>query len=154
MIIIVFANLFYQSLPANKENVYQVSGIIEKTSYVRGYNEYRFRVYIDSECYQFSDMGIMGSYSNKELYDSIKEGEKITLQYCEKFGVTGKANWVVDARTDTKVYRSIDEYNAQKKGLPTFVIIIFVFFEIVWALVLSIYLILFCKKNKNRKKRL
>jgi len=150
LILIVFLMLFHQSMPATKENTRQISGVVETVEYERAFSEYRLRIYVDGACYQFANLGVGAPTSNREIYENIREGETVTVQYVERLGVTGLERWVVDARSDRSIYRSIDEYNAQKRGVWILDIVLFSVFQAIWGLVLCVYWILFRKPHKRR----
>jgi len=150
LILIVFLMLLYQSMPATENNTRQISGVVEKVEYERVFSEYRLRIYVDGVRYQFGNLGVGATYSNREIYENIREGETLTVRYVERLGVKGFENWVVDARSDRAVYRSIDEYNAQKRGVWILDIVLFSVFQAIWGLVLCVYWILFRKPHKRR----
>ena len=75
----------------------------------------RFSVFSNSIEYQFLNNNDSG-YSNSQLYNVVQIGDEVLILYAEKYNVfLKKYNSVVDARTDTEVYRSIEQYNDAKK---------------------------------------
>ena len=138
MLLLMFLGCFYSSKPFEIQNVKQAVLIVDDISYERVISEYKFSFFSNSVKYQFSNKGVFSNYSNSELYEKIEIGDRITIKYVEEYGLFGKINWVVDARTETEVYRSIEDYSDQKIAF----IIICVFFyvvELLFLIVVTLY---------------
>ena len=97
--------------------------------------------------------------STYELYDSISCGDKLSLIYYESTHIIlGNINVVVDARTETEVYRTLDSYNRSKQGLIPFVIILYVIMEFIFIGIALIYVWLnlsnfktLCERKKHQR---
>lgn len=89
--------------------------------------------------YLFTSRSTFEEYSVSELYETIAEGSKLSLRYYETHMILGKFNLVVDARSETETYRSIEEYNRGKQGVPAFVTIIFSIIELIFVGIVLIY---------------
>lgn len=77
-------------------------------------------------------------YSVNELYESISVGDRLSLRYYETFNILGKINLIVDARTETETYRTLEEYNKSKQGVDIAVIVIFSVFELLFCAIVFI----------------
>ena len=87
----------------------------------------------DSTRYLFMSRPTLEERSIYELYDSISKGDELSLIYYESNHIIfGNVNVVVDARTETEVYRTFDEYNRSSQGLSTFVLIVFLIAEFIF----------------------
>ncbi|MBQ8576070.1 MAG: hypothetical protein IJ447_08505 [Clostridia bacterium] len=133
MLLVVFlVNGIIDSQPIKPEETQQATIIVEKKKYSSRPDW--FIVYSDSQKYYFNNFGVFGNYANSELNDSISVGEKLTLTYFEDYHLFANRNWVVDARSETEVFRTLDEYNEMHSGGDIAVIIIFCIFEIIFWL--------------------
>lgn len=72
-------------------------------------------------------------YPVEELNELISVGDRISLRYYETFNILGKINLIVDARTETETYRTLEEYNNSKQGVDIAVIVIFSVFELLFC---------------------
>lgn len=89
--------------------------------------------------YIFSSLKPSAEYSVNELYESISVGDRLSLRYYETFNILGKINLIVDARTATETYRTLEEYNNSKQGVAIAVIVIFSVFELLFCAGTFIY---------------
>lgn len=123
------------------EDTHQATITVEKTrhfSSAGGKGPDWFIVYSDSQKYYFNNFGIFSKYSNSYLDKNISAGEKLTLTYFEKYHLFANRNWVVDARSETEVYRTLDEYNERHAGVDVVTIVIFCIIEIIfWLFTIS-----------------
>ena len=143
-------------VPVNSENSKQIKIVVDETYYdSSGRSSAKFYIYSNGIKYRFSNFGISGKYSNRELSEMVREGDVLSITYIEKypFGVVNE-KWVVDARTETKVYRSLEEYNARKS--PVLNILFFGFIELLFLSVFALYIVFHWKELKlfsYRKKK-
>ena len=94
----------------------------------------------DSTYYLFTSRATFEDYSVHELYNSIFEGDHLSLIYYESDSILfKKVNTVVDARTETETYRTFEEYNRGKQGVPVFVVILFSIIEIIFVGIIFVY---------------
>lgn len=63
-------------------------------------------------------------YSCDELYDVLFPGESLSLRYVERRSITGWKNIVVEARTETDIYRTLDGYNNKDGKEPRIIMIV------------------------------
>lgn len=153
LIVFGFARFLNSSQPVDIQDIKQIDIVAEDISTVRVPRENWLIVVADSEQYVFENHSWHEEYSVNELYDSISEGDRLSLMYYESRNLfLGKANMVVDARTETEIYRSIEEYNRGKVGLPAAVAAIFSVsvIELFYIGVVAVYIWL----NQNIIKRL
>ena len=98
-----------------------------------------FVVVSDSTMYRFPSRTTFEEYSVGKLYRSIHKGDKLSLMYRESYTVFGKVNWVVDARSGSEIYRTIEEYNVGAQYTKVFVAILFSIIEIVFIGIIFVY---------------
>lgn len=147
------------SKPISENDTKQIEIIVDDMYFVRVPRENWLVVVSDSTKYLFKSRLTFYECSVDELYESISEGNKLSLKYYEEYNILGKSNLVVDARTETEIYRTIEEYNQNKQGVPVLVIIIFSIIELVFIGIICLYVWLnhntikgIYRKVKKRKK--
>ncbi len=100
---------------AIQKNTKQVDIIVEDFYVVGGYSgRYKYRELIiesDSTEYRFDDRASLKEYSVPQISKAISVGDPLTIRYYERTGIFGTRMWVVDARTETEVFRSWEEYS-------------------------------------------
>ena len=163
LILLLFLGSIYESKPVNIEDTKQETIIVEDTKYDRFLRERRFIVYSNHSKYRFSSIAVTSTYhTNSELNEDIVPGDRLSIIYTERYSLFGKVKWVIDARDETQVYRSMETYNKDKQGIVVVVIILFAFIELVFSACVFIYGVLEkpkwfpwkrIKKWKRRKKQ-
>ena len=121
IIILLFSVLFYQSKPIDIKDCTSIEIVVDEKEYVHGYGEYKCRIISNEMRYEFSNTGIFGNYTLKELYQMISKGECIDIVYVERYLFFQKYNLIIDARNESNVYIDIDTYTAQREA--TFLIL-------------------------------
>lgn len=97
-------------------------------------------VIADSKKYLFTGRDTLKEYSVNDLYNSISKGDSLSLLYYEAENIIfGKFNVVVDARSETEIYRTLEEYNRARKGAPIFVILLYSVIELIFVGVVLLY---------------
>lgn len=127
------------------EDTQQVTIVVEETKHFEsagGRGPDWFIVYSDSQKFYFNNFGFFAQYSNSQLDESISVGEKLTLTYFEKYHLFANRNFVVDARSESEVFRTLDEYNKNFSYSDVAAIIIFCILEIIFWLFASLFIIL------------
>ena len=112
----------------------------------------------DADKYYFPNHGAFSEYSNSKLNNSIQIGDKIHISYFEDRWLLGfsRRNIIIEAYTDSEVYRTIGEYNESKKGLIPITVILFVLIESMFVGIVWTYFLLnkayfkIKKKQKNK----
>lgn len=153
-IVFLFIRMLNESKPIDLQHTKQIDITVEEIMYERVISEYRFSICAGSAKYSFANSGAFSEYSSRELYESISVGDQISIIYYEKRNILNKSNWVADARTEAKVYRSFEEYNKHRQGVATIAIIIFSIIELLFIGIVSIYVILnksVFRKSQKRK---
>lgn len=136
LLIAVFADTIAESRPINTEDTKQVTVTVEETKRISGSKGPKwFIVYSDSDKYYFTEFGIFGKYSNRELEEQISVGDELTLTYFEHFHILKNRNLVVEASKENQVFRTLEEYNEQYSGVNIAAIIIFVILEILFLVI-------------------
>ena len=155
-IIFIFARMLIGSRQINANDTKQIDIIVDDIYYFRVPRENWLVVVSDSTKYLLKGRSTSEEYSVNELYESIIEGTKLSLMYKETHTVLGNVNLVVDARSETETYRSLEEFNRGKQGAPAFVTIIFSIIELIFVGIVLVYVWLnyttikgVCKKSKN-----
>ena len=131
LLILVFTGLIRESITVDIKNTKQITVIVDEVQCFR-FLETRFNIYTDSEKYIFANSTALSDCSNSSLCDSISRGDELTIVYFEKNTMFGKRRIVVGAKTDIEVYRSIEGYNASKRGASTLAFIISAIIELVF----------------------
>ena len=160
ILIVIFCILSLDaSKPLSYETIEQVEICVDDINYVRVLSEYQLNIFSDETKYTFAASGQLQPYSNSELYETIEIGDRIFIAYYKNRGVLGTYNWVVDARTESEIFRSIEIEEKSKKGAFIGIIIIFAVIEIFYIIVLCVYIMLnynlikiMCKKRTKIKK--
>lgn len=134
VIISFFSYAFIDSLPVDSDEIKQVDIVVEDTFYFRFLNSYWLIVYSDSSDFLFSS-GFTRSkeYSVSEINKSISNGDNLSLMYYKDMTVIGTMNIVVDAKSGSLVYRSIEAHNGREKTAPLFPIIMFPIVELIFG---------------------
>ena len=156
VIVFTFVHMLIGSHQININDTKQIDIIVDDIYYFRIPRENWLVVVSDSTKYLFVSRSTLEEYSVNELYKFISEDHKLSLRYYETHNIFGKVNLVVDARSETETYRSIEEYNRGKQGIPAFVTIIFSVIELIFVGIVFMYVWLnfttikgIYKKTKN-----
>ena len=156
LILIAFIRMFNIGQPVSIYDTKQADIIVEDIYLISSRKEQWLVIIVDSEKYVLESHSTFDTYSLEELNESISKGDKLSLRYYEGYVAFRKTNLVVDARTETELYRTIEKYNRGKQGVPIFVIVLFSIIEIVFVGILFVYVWLnysvfkeVCRKIKN-----
>ena len=140
VIVFAFVYMLIGSQQINVNDTKQIDIIVDDIYCVRIAREYCLFVVSDSTKYLFKSRSTFEEYSVAELYNSISEGDKLSLRYHKTHNILlGKVNLVVDARSETETYRSIAEYNHGRQGISAFVTIIFSIIELIFVGIVLMY---------------
>ena len=150
LIIASFSFLLIESRPVDLKDTKQLDIVVESIDYKRVISEYRMDIYSDSVRYSFNSRPTFSECSVSELYDKIKVGDRLSVIFFEKNSIFDKQNLIIDARAETGIYRSAEEYNNGKRTLMTVIIIVLCIVELLFFGVLA----LFVHINRNVIKRL
>jgi len=156
VIIFIFAHMLIGSQQINVNDTKQIDITVDDIYYFRVLRENWLFVVSDSTKYLFKSRSTFEEYSVNELYESISEGAELSLMYRETHTVLGNVNLVIDARSETKTYRSLEEFNRGKQGVPAFLTIMFSIIELIFVGIVLVYVWLnyttikgVYKKSKN-----
>lgn len=139
LIIFTFIRMFNIGQPIGTHDTKQTDIIVEDIYLISTPKELWLVIIADSEKYLFESHSIFDKYSLEELNKLISKGDKLSLMYYEEYIYFRKTNLIVDARTEAENYRTLEEYNCVKQGVPVFVVIIFSIIEIVFVGIVFIY---------------
>ena len=140
LIILCFVYILNKSKPIALSDTKQIDITVEDAHYFKVLSEFRLTVYSDSTKYLFASRGTFSEYSVGKLYETIAIGDRLALIYYETDSILGKINLVVDARTETEIYRSFEEYNRGKEGLAVVVTVMFSIIELAFCGVVILYI--------------
>ena len=152
LIILLFSFLLIESRPIDSKDMKRLDLVVESIDYKKVISEYRMDIYSDSVRYSFNSRSILSECSVSELYDKIKVGDRLSIIFFEKSNLFDKQNLIIDARTETEIYRSVDTYNNGKSSLVTVVIIILCIVEILFFGVLALFIYINRNTIKNFRK--
>ena len=131
VIVIMFVFVFRASQPIDIKEINQIDIIVEDIYLVRSSRSNKLLVVSDSTMYLFQTSPMFEEYSVNELYELISKGSKLSIRYFETYMLYyGKVRYVVDARSETETYRSIEAYYSSHEGAAIFVIILFSVLEL------------------------
>ncbi len=139
VIIFIFVHVLINSKQINVNDTKQIDITVDDVYYFRVPRENWLFVVSDSTKYLFKGRPTLEEHSVSELYESISEGDKLFLMYRETYEIIGKVNLVVDARSETEAYRTIEEYNRGKQDVLFIVSIGFSIIEIVFFGIVLVY---------------
>jgi len=135
LIIFSFVFLMSGSQQIDISDTKQIDITVEDLYITRKAKENQLTVVANSTQYLFTGRATAKDRSVDELYSTISKSDTLSLIYYE----SGKTNVVVDARTETEVYRSFEEYNRGKDGLPGFVVVLYSIIELLFIGILLVY---------------
>ena len=125
--------------PIDIEDTKQIDITVDDICYFPVLREEFLFVVSDSTRYLFIGRPTFEGYSVSELYRSIHKGDKLSLMYRETYNILGRVNLVVDARSGSEIYRTIEEYNVGRQYAKVFVAILFSIIEIVFIGIIFVY---------------
>lgn len=125
--------------PIDINDTKQVDIIVDKAYETISGRRQVMYVVADSEYYMFTAPGFFEEYTVGELNDRISEGDHLSLIYYEGYSFFQKVNHVIDARSETEVFRSLENYYRGKQGIPAFGVIICVIIESLFLTLFVMY---------------
>ncbi len=150
IIILLLLDALNGLYPLKIHDTERVDIIVEDLYYDYGRTSNRLVVSCGSEEYVFHNRSSEDEYSVRQLKEMIAVGDHLSLNYCEERNIWGKYNSIVNAQTESEVYRSIDHFNENQKNGSTIFIIVLVFIELIFCLNVILYIFF----NKNTIKSL
>lgn len=145
IIILLVSNAIASFCPLQIQDTKQIEIVVEDVFYDYGRVSSRLVLTSGSEKYYIHNRSSEEEYSIRQLKEMITIGDRLILNYCEERNLWGKYNSVVNAQTETEVFRSIDNFNNDQKIGSIILIIVLIFIE----LFLCLYVILYTFLNKN-----
>lgn len=147
LIIQVFVTGYKNSFPVEIQDTKCVD--ITVSDVIKVYGRHRtlavnVYTYLDGSDYTkfvFPRSVLPDEYSCDELYDALFPGESLSLRYVERRSIIGWKNIVVEARTATDVYRTLDGYNnSDDKESRIIMIVLLSIIEVVFLIGSVLYL--------------
>ncbi len=153
--IVLFASMIYNSVPISPEKVESASIHVKNIDNLPTYREHRVFVYTENDTYIFPNMASF-QLTNEELVDKIKEEEQIFIKYCERYSfILGHHKFIVDARSESEMYLSLDEFNS-KRPLIGVIFLILILESILIGACVTYYIfyhgLQFSRKKHKKKK--
>ncbi len=149
--IVLFASMIYNSVPISPEKVESASIHVKNIDNLPTYREHRVFVYTENDTYIFPNMASF-QLTNEELVDKVKEEDQIFIKYSERYSfILGRHKFIVDARSESETYLSLDEYNSKTPLIGVIILIIILESILVGACVT--YYIFYHGLQFSRKKR-
>lgn len=145
IIILLISNTIASFRPLQIQDTKQIEIVVEDVYYDYGRVSSRLVLTSGSEKYYIHNRSSKNEYSIRQLKEMIAIGDRLILNYCEERNLWGKYNSVVNAQTETEVFRTIDNFNNDQKIGSTIFIIVLIFIELFFCL----YVILYTFLNKN-----
>ena len=140
LIIISFAFFMSGAQQIDINDTKRIDITVDDMYIFRVSKERQLFVVADSTCYLFTGRATFDDYSVHKLYNSISKGDRLSLIYYESDRILfKKVNVVVDARTETETYRTLEEYNRGKQGIPTLVVVLYSIIELVFVGIVFVY---------------
>jgi hypothetical protein len=133
LIILAFIRMLALSRPVDISDTREIDITVDNTYHTKFLKDYMLIIESSLGRYTIYNNSRADRYSVDELYKIIKIGDSLSLSYYESFGILGKTNCVIEARSADDVYRSYDEYYNAKQGVDIFVIILFAIVELIFA---------------------
>ena len=143
LIVFAFIRMFNIGQPISTDDTMQTDIIVDDIYLISTRKNQWLVIIADSEKYLIESHSTFDTYSVEELNKSISKGDKLSLSYYESYNIFGKANVIVDARTATENYRTLEEFNHAKQGLPVFVVILFSIIEVVFVGIIFVFVWLY-----------
>ena len=139
-IISLFVYVLISSLQFNENELKHIDITVDDVYSVQIMREKRLIVISDSVKYTFRSPSFYSEeYSVSKLHDAVSVGDKLSLTYCESRGLWRKSNIVVEARSDTEIYRCTEGFIRNRQGIPAFASIVFPITEAVFAGIVAVY---------------
>ena len=132
----VFSVMLNQSRIATNENTKTIVGFAEDVS--KSNLNKQIHICFDSEDYRYG-AGLFNKYSGDNLVKDLLS-KKLYVKYYKCIGTFGFYNQIVDLRSETKIYYTMNNYNDYCYSVRTESIFGFVFFEAIYLFVLIIYI--------------
>lgn len=140
IVIFSFVLLWTSSRKIDIEDTKQTAVTVEDLFLIRAPGEDQLVVVADSTYYLFESRARSEERSVHELYDSISMGDRLALTYYVSGGILRKeVNRVIDARTETEIYRSFEAYNRGRQSVSVFVVILYAVIETVFVGIVFVY---------------
>lgn len=140
IVIFSFVLLWTSSRKIDIEDTKQAAVTVEDLFLIRAPGEDQLVVVADSTYYLFESRARSEERSVHELYDSISMGDRLALTYYVSGGILRKeVNRVIDARTETEIYRSFEAYNRGRQSVSVFVVILYAVIETVFVGIVFVY---------------
>ena len=144
-IVLLFLRLFGNGQPVKIEETKQADIIVEDIYLVSFPKDHWLVILADSGKYKFDNHPMFDKYSLEELKEFISKGDKLKLMYSEEYSIFGKVNLIADMRSETEIYRTIEENNLAFRGVPTIIVILFSVIELIFVGVVLLYF--WCQQN-------
>ena len=154
LLIILFFWLLWEGSTSSTHVLKNTVIVVDDVKYENWSKGTRLIVFSADEKYEFPNLGYHTEYPNSKLVQAIEVGDELYITYYTQNRLFGSRNLILDAYTQTNVFRTIDEYTRSHEGLEIWVIIGFLLIESIYLAGSILYLKcynLFKAKRKRRK---
>lgn len=133
LIVFFFAYCIIDSQPIDISDTKQIDITVDDMYKIHRHRGTWVAVVADSTEYIFQTGVLSEEYSTSKLYQTISKGDNLSLIYYETDRILfrGKTNIVVDARTETEIYRSFEVFNRNRQNTPILIAIVFSIIELI-----------------------
>ena len=133
IIILLFCKMINMSRTIDIKDTKQLTVTVDAIHYDHnGRLDNRVWIESNSQRYFFGRNATSNEYSVDEVFDSLSEGDQITIIFHEEDSIFGPQNWILDARTETEVFRTYEDYLKSKTNLIPAVCALFSFVELLF----------------------
>lgn len=155
IIILLFCEMLDASRTIDIKDTKQMSVTVDTIRFDRGILENKVCIESNSEQYIFGTNCTLNEYSVHEIFESISQGDQIMIIFYVEESIYGTQNRILDARTETEVFRSYDEYLKNKTNIIPVVCVLFSFVELLFVSGVFVFTFPFDRysKWKRRKKK-
>lgn len=132
IIILLFCEMLDMSRTIDIKDTKQLTVTVDAIRFDIGLFEDKVCIKSNSEQYIFGTNCTSNEYAIHEIFESISQGDEITIIFHEVDSIFGPQNWILDARTETEVFRTYEDYLKSKTNIIPVVCALFSFVELLF----------------------
>ena len=154
IIILLFYKLINISKAVEIEDTTQMTVTVDAIRYE--YNariESRVWIKSNSQQYFFGSPHTSNDYAAHEIFESLSEGDEITIIFYEENSISGPRNRIIDARTDTEVFCTYENYLKSMTNVIPAVCALFSFVELLFLSGVFFFTFPFDWYSKRKKEK-
>ena len=162
ILMLLFLAVLLSSIPPDRVDI-KTETIIVNRLWLSTRPTTTLSIYTNQGIYKIDSAISDNDFSCSKIRDSVSVGDSLDIMYYSGYSWFRPANWIVDVRTESTTYRSIDNFYARKNFLPTTILVVGLLVEILYlgctfcyfALIrqnIKVQYKVFCKKLRKRKR--